>query len=72
VRVQGLSCVVEGKNSFSEFWDCFLCLHISVWSCVVVLQENFSNIAMSSNSPEKLLQDFKCLNVQIRVNSLTS
>jgi hypothetical protein len=45
---------------------------VSSHFCVVVLKENLSNIFVVSKSAEKRLQDFKCLNVKIRVNSLTT
>lgn len=48
------------KNIPSDFCDCFLCSHFCVWSCVVVMKEDCSNILVRLNSPEMHLQDFKC------------
>ena len=39
--------------------------------CVATLKEDFSDIFVRSNSPEKLLQGFKSSNVHIWVNGLT-
>jgi hypothetical protein len=44
LRKQDLGCMVDGKNSQFEVCDCFLCFQTCVWSWVVTLKENFTNI----------------------------
>jgi hypothetical protein len=61
-----------GKNSPSEFHDCFLCFQTLVRSCTVVLKQDFSKIIVKPNPPKMILQGFKTLNVQIWVNGLNT
>jgi len=60
------------KNILSLFCDCFLYFQTCVWSCIVTLNDNFSNIFVRLNSPEMLLLGFKGLTIQISVNGLTN
>jgi hypothetical protein len=60
-----------GKNSPSEFCDCFLCFQTCACSCTVILKKDFSSIFVGLDSREMLLQGFKSVNVQIWVNSVT-
>ena len=57
-----------GKNSQFEFCNGFLCFKACVF-CDVVL-EVFRTIFARANSPKRLLQHFKSLNVHIIVNGL--
>jgi hypothetical protein len=61
-------CAVRwvGKNSSSEFYDCFPCFQTCVWSCVVVM-EDFQQHFVGWISPGTPLQGFKSLNIQIWV-----
>lgn len=54
-----------GKNSPFELCDCFLYFQSCLWSCIIMLKEDFHNIFVGSNSPEMILQGFKSLNIQI-------
>ena len=64
-------------KSFSNLCVCVcVCVCLCVWSCIVVLKEDFSKVEVlrnaNSNSPETLLQGFKRFHVQIWVNELTT
>lgn len=50
---------VKGEEHSIRFFYCFLCSHICVCSCVVVLKEDCGNILVRLNSPETHLQGFK-------------
>lgn len=55
-----------GKKVSSKLSDCFPCFQTCVWPFIFVLEEDFNNI-FSLNSSERLLYDFKGLDVQICV-----
>ena len=58
------------RRTVQQTFDCFPCFKICVWSCCLVLWEDFSSSFVRSNSPEMLLQVLKSLNVQIWDNGL--
>jgi hypothetical protein len=61
-----------GKNSPFERCDCFPYFQSCLWSCIIMLKEDFHNILVGSDSPEMILQGFKSLNIQIWINGLTT
>lgn len=63
---QDLGCAV-GSGSPSEFWDCFLCFQIYVWSCRSRISATFYEVELSWNTSARL----HSLNVQVCVNGLT-
>jgi hypothetical protein len=59
-----------GKNSPSEFCDCFLSFRTCVWSCIVVMKVDCGNIFMKSDSTGTFLQGFKSLMCRSQLNGL--